>query len=164
MLNSIDYCYRLIYLYDSAICHICRIALFITLVYTKGFDMHHYLFLLLFLFFLDVLCRFGTVAVPNLMIFQGPNAVSRYNRSDADFDHVRQFVTSNMKIRMSDAVCKRAMAGFNEVEMLPGSSCMVTKEDLQGPLHTVHEESTDWLLCTCSIFLFCFVYEKLSAF
>uniref|UniRef100_A0A3B3D128 Thioredoxin domain containing 15 n=1 Tax=Oryzias melastigma TaxID=30732 RepID=A0A3B3D128_ORYME len=89
--------------------------------------------------------RFGTVAVPNILLFQGAKPMARFNHTDRTLETLTSFITNQ--------------TGF---EASPDRN--VTEEDLEGPLHSVPVRSIDWLLVFSILFITGFsVYAILRA-
>lgn len=79
--------------------------------------------------------RFGTVAVPNILLFQGVKPMARFNHTDRTLETLTSFLVNQ--------------TGFEAV-----LGQMVTDEDNMGPLPSVPVRSIDWLL-VFSIFFIC---------
>uniref|UniRef100_A0A3P9LK25 Thioredoxin domain containing 15 n=1 Tax=Oryzias latipes TaxID=8090 RepID=A0A3P9LK25_ORYLA len=89
--------------------------------------------------------RFGTVAVPNILLFQGAKPMARFNHTDRTLETLTSFITNQ--------------TGF---EANPDRN--VTEEDLEGPLLSVPVRSIDWLLVFSILFITGFsVYAILRA-
>ncbi|KAG8439071.1 hypothetical protein GDO86_005323 [Hymenochirus boettgeri] len=71
--------------------------------------------------------RFGTVAVPNILLFQGAKPMARFNHTDRKLEALKSFI-------------------FNQsgIEAVPG--VVVTEEDCENPLPCVPHAGIDWLL------------------
>lgn len=78
--------------------------------------------------------RFGTVAVPNILLFQGAKPMARFNHTDRTLDTLTSFITNQ--------------TGF---EAEPDSS--VTDADVLGPLQSVPVKGIDWLLVFSILFI-----------
>lgn len=78
--------------------------------------------------------RFGTVAVPNILLFQGAKPMARFNHTDRTLDTLTSFITNQ--------------TGF---EAGPDSS--VLDADRLGPLPSVPVKSIDWLLVFSVLFI-----------
>ncbi|XP_074529160.1 thioredoxin domain-containing protein 15 [Halichoeres trimaculatus] len=78
--------------------------------------------------------RFGTVAVPNILLFQGAKPMARFNHTDRTLDTLTSFITNQ--------------TGF---EAGPDSSVLDT--DRLGPLPSVPVKSIDWLLVFSVLFI-----------
>lgn len=78
--------------------------------------------------------RFGTVAVPNILLFQGAKPMARFNHTDRTLDMLTSFITNQ--------------TGF---EADPNRN--VTDADRLGPLPSVPVRSIDWLLVFSVLFI-----------
>ncbi|KPP79105.1 hypothetical protein Z043_101348 [Scleropages formosus] len=78
--------------------------------------------------------RFGTVAVPNILLFQGVKPMARFNQSERTLETLTSFITNQTGL-----------------EVIPGQS--VTEEDYLGPLPSVPVKSIDWLLVFSVLFI-----------
>ncbi|XP_029303274.1 thioredoxin domain-containing protein 15 [Cottoperca gobio] len=78
--------------------------------------------------------RFGTVAVPNILLFQGAKPMARFNHTDRTLETLTSFIANQ--------------TGF-EV----GSDKNVTDTDRVGPLPSVPVKSIDWLLVFSVLFI-----------
>ncbi|NXP48542.1 TXD15 protein, partial [Heliornis fulica] len=82
--------------------------------------------------------RFGTVAVPNILLFQGAKPMARFNHTDRTLETLKDFI-------------------FNQTGIEAKSDVAVTKEDWEGPLPSVLTKGIDWLLLFSLLFLASFV-------
>ncbi|NXQ96218.1 TXD15 protein, partial [Sagittarius serpentarius] len=82
--------------------------------------------------------RFGTVAVPNILLFQGAKPMARFNHTDRTLETLKDFI-------------------FNQTGIEAKSNVAVTKEDWEGPLPSVLTKGIDWLLLFSLLFLASFV-------
>ncbi|XP_030360296.1 thioredoxin domain-containing protein 15 [Strigops habroptila] len=82
--------------------------------------------------------RFGTVAVPNILLFQGAKPMARFNHTDRTLETLKDFI-------------------FNQTGIEAKSDVVVTKEDWEGPLPSVLTKGIDWLLLFSLLFLASFV-------
>ncbi|XP_064528273.1 thioredoxin domain-containing protein 15 [Pseudopipra pipra] len=82
--------------------------------------------------------RFGTVAVPNILLFQGAKPMARFNHTDRTLETLKDFI-------------------FNQTGIEAKSDVAVTKEDWEGPLPSVLTKGIDWLLLFSVLFLASFV-------
>ncbi|NXT75212.1 TXD15 protein, partial [Zapornia atra] len=82
--------------------------------------------------------RFGTVAVPNILLFQGAKPMARFNHTDRTLGTLKDFI-------------------FNQTGIEGKSNVAVTKEDWEGPLPSVLTKGIDWLLLFSLLFLASFV-------
>ncbi|KAM6196389.1 thioredoxin domain-containing protein 15 [Sarcoramphus papa] len=82
--------------------------------------------------------RFGTVAVPNILLFQGAKPMARFNHTDRTLETLKDFI-------------------FNQTGIEARSDVAVTEEDWEGPLPSVLTKGIDWLLLFSLLFLASFV-------
>ncbi|XP_074958998.1 thioredoxin domain-containing protein 15 [Phalacrocorax aristotelis] len=82
--------------------------------------------------------RFGTVAVPNILLFQGTKPMARFNHTDRTLETLKDFI-------------------FNQTGIEAKSDVAVTEEDWEGPLPSVLTKGIDWLLLFSLLFLASFV-------
>ncbi|OWF47970.1 uncharacterized protein LOC110453688 [Mizuhopecten yessoensis] len=87
--------------------------------------------------FSNLNARFGTVLVPNILLFHQSRALVRFNQTDKSFDSLISFV--------------RNITGLE-----PNSSVNVTTEDYEGPLSSVPTEESDYLLWVAWLFVLVF--------
>ncbi|XP_060791260.1 thioredoxin domain-containing protein 15 isoform X2 [Neoarius graeffei] len=78
--------------------------------------------------------RFGTVAVPNILLFQGAKPMARFNHTERTLETLTAFIANQ--------------TGF---EAVVGQ--MVTDDDRVGPLLSVPVRSIDWLFVFSVMFL-----------
>ncbi|KAF1378305.1 hypothetical protein PFLUV_G00189160 [Perca fluviatilis] len=78
--------------------------------------------------------RFGTVAVPNILLFQGAKPMARFNHTDRTLETLTSFIANQ--------------TGF---EVSPDNN--VTDTDRLGPLPSVPVKSIDWLLVFSVLFI-----------
>lgn len=78
--------------------------------------------------------RFGTVAVPNILLFQGAKPMARFNHTERRLETLTAFITNQ--------------TGFEAVE---GQT--VTDHDRVGPLLSIPVRSIDWLFVFSVMFL-----------
>lgn len=78
--------------------------------------------------------RFGTVAVPNILLFQGAKPMARFNHTDRTLDTLTSFITNQ--------------TGFEA-----GPDRNVTEADRVGPLSGVPVRGVDWLLVFSILFI-----------
>ncbi|XP_071317612.1 thioredoxin domain-containing protein 15 [Trachinotus anak] len=78
--------------------------------------------------------RFGTVAVPNILLFQGAKPMARFNHTDRTLETLTSFIANQ--------------TGFEA-----GLDRNVTDEDRLGPLPSVPVKSIDWLLVFSILFI-----------
>ncbi|XP_047235266.1 thioredoxin domain-containing protein 15 [Girardinichthys multiradiatus] len=89
--------------------------------------------------------RFGTVAVPNILLFQGAKPMARFNHTDRTLEMLTSFITNQ--------------TGFEA-----GPNRNVTEVDRLGPLSSVPVRGIDWLLVFSILFITGFtVYAILRA-
>ncbi|XP_074865799.1 thioredoxin domain-containing protein 15 [Carettochelys insculpta] len=82
--------------------------------------------------------RFGTVAVPNILLFQGAKPMARFNHTDRTLETLTAFI-------------------FNQTGIEAKKDVVVTEEDRAGPLPSVLTKGIDWLLLFSLLFLASFV-------
>ncbi|KAL8211882.1 UNVERIFIED_CONTAM: Thioredoxin domain-containing protein 15 [Gekko kuhli] len=82
--------------------------------------------------------RFGTVAVPNILLFQGAKPMARFNHTDRTLDTLKAFI-------------------FNQTGIEPKTDVLVTEEDQEGPLPSTLTKGIDWLLLFSLLFLISFI-------
>ncbi|KAK3091543.1 hypothetical protein FSP39_020644 [Pinctada imbricata] len=92
--------------------------------------------------FSNLNAKFGTVSVPNIILFHQSRSAVRFNQTDKSFNNLIEFVKNS--------------TGLN-----PNMTVNITEEDQIGPLPSVPVESTDYLLwlawvfvVMCSTFMF----------
>lgn len=78
--------------------------------------------------------RFGTVAVPNILLFQGAKPVARFNHTDRTLEMLSSFIVNQ--------------TGFE-----PAPDRTVSDEDHLGPLPSVPVRTVDWLLVFSVLFI-----------
>ncbi|XP_030649642.1 thioredoxin domain-containing protein 15 [Chanos chanos] len=78
--------------------------------------------------------RFGTVAVPNILLFQGVKPMARFNQTDRTLGTLSSFIANQ--------------TGFEA-----GSEQVVRDEDYLGPLPNVPVKGLDWLLVFSVLFI-----------
>lgn len=87
--------------------------------------------------FSNLNAKFGTVSVPNILLFHQSRAVVRFNSTEKSFTNLVSFVKNS--------------TGFE-----PNITVTVTSEDLSGPLPSVATETTDYMLLVSWLFvIFC---------
>ncbi|XP_067852313.1 thioredoxin domain-containing protein 15 [Heptranchias perlo] len=82
--------------------------------------------------------RFGTVAVPNILLFQGVKPMARFNHTDRTISTLRAFI-------------------FNQTGIEANGTVEVTEQDLSGPLPSVAVRGIDWLLVFSVLFVCVFL-------
>ncbi|XP_051870904.1 thioredoxin domain-containing protein 15 [Pristis pectinata] len=82
--------------------------------------------------------RFGTVAVPNILLFQGVKPMARFNHTDRTLSTLRAFI-------------------FNQTGIEANGTVEVTEQDLTGPLPSVAVRGIDWLLVFSVLFVCVFL-------
>ncbi|XP_043925160.1 thioredoxin domain-containing protein 15 isoform X2 [Protopterus annectens] len=88
--------------------------------------------------------RFGTVAVPNILLFQGTKPMARFNHTDRTLETLKAFLVNQTGIDAD-----------NEVTVL--------EEDYAGPLSSIPVKGIDWLLVFSVVFVTAFaVYATLQ--
>ncbi|TNM85207.1 thioredoxin domain-containing protein 15 [Takifugu flavidus] len=83
--------------------------------------------------------RFGTVAVPNILLFQGAKPMARFNHTDRTLEMLYSFIANQTGF---DAAADR----------------VVWDADHQGPLPSVPVKSIDWLLVFSVLFITGFTF------
>ncbi|XP_026888690.2 thioredoxin domain-containing protein 15 [Electrophorus electricus] len=82
--------------------------------------------------------RFGTVAVPNILLFQGAKPMARFNHTDRTLETLTSFIANQ--------------TGF---EAIPDQT--VSEGDHSGPLPSVPVKSIDWLFVFSVLFISGFI-------
>ncbi|XP_069725501.1 thioredoxin domain-containing protein 15 isoform X1 [Phaenicophaeus curvirostris] len=82
--------------------------------------------------------RFGTVAVPNILLFQGAKPMARFNHTDRTLETLKDFI-------------------FNQTGIEAKGDVAVTEADWEGPLPSILTKGIDWLLLFSLLFLGSFV-------
>lgn len=82
--------------------------------------------------------RFGTVAVPNILLFQGAKPMARFNHTDRTLETLKIFI-------------------FNQTGIEAKKNVVVTQADRIGPLPSTLMKSVDWLLVFSLFFLISFI-------
>ncbi|XP_068815394.1 thioredoxin domain-containing protein 15 [Struthio camelus] len=82
--------------------------------------------------------RFGTVAVPNILLFQGAKPMARFNHTERTLETLKDFI-------------------FNQTGIEAKRDVAVTEEDWEGPLPSVLTKGIDWLLLFSLLFLASFI-------
>ncbi|XP_051834124.1 thioredoxin domain-containing protein 15 isoform X1 [Antechinus flavipes] len=82
--------------------------------------------------------RFGTVAVPNILLFQGAKPMARFNHTDRTLETLKAFI-------------------FNQTGIEAKNDVVVTEDDQIGPLPSTLVKSVDWLLVFSLFFLVSFI-------
>ncbi|XP_015731249.1 thioredoxin domain-containing protein 15 [Coturnix japonica] len=82
--------------------------------------------------------RFGTVAVPNILLFQGAKPMARFNHTDRTLETLKDFI-------------------FNQTGIEAKNDVTVTEEDWKGPLPSVLTKGVDWLLVFSVLFVASFI-------
>ncbi|XP_064451994.1 thioredoxin domain-containing protein 15 isoform X1 [Mirounga angustirostris] len=82
--------------------------------------------------------RFGTVAVPNILLFQGAKPMARFNHTDRTLETLKVFI-------------------FNQTGIEAKKNVVVTQADQIGPLPSTLIKSVDWLLVFSLFFLISFI-------
>ncbi|KAL8593224.1 hypothetical protein ACOMHN_009879 [Nucella lapillus] len=84
--------------------------------------------------FSNLNARFGTVAVPNIMLFHQSRSAVRFNHTERHFDTLLQFIT-------------------NTTGLEANSSVELSSEDYEGPLSSSPTEESDYLLWFAWVFI-----------
>nr|XP_048303687.1 thioredoxin domain-containing protein 15 isoform X2 [Myodes glareolus] len=82
--------------------------------------------------------RFGTVAVPNILLFQGAKPMARFNHTDRTLETLKIFI-------------------FNQTGIEAKKNVVVTQADRMGPLPSTLIKTVDWLLVFSLFFLISFI-------
>ncbi|KAM8765020.1 thioredoxin domain-containing protein 15 isoform 2-T2 [Rhynchonycteris naso] len=82
--------------------------------------------------------RFGTVAVPNILLFQGAKPMARFNHTDRTLETLKTFI-------------------FNQTGIEAKKNVVVTQADQIGPLPSTLIKNVDWLLVFSLFFLISFI-------
>ncbi|CAH6797219.1 thioredoxin domain-containing protein 15 [Phodopus roborovskii] len=82
--------------------------------------------------------RFGTVAVPNILLFQGAKPMARFNHTDRTLETLKTFI-------------------FNQTGIEARKNVVVTQADQMGPLPSTLIKTVDWLLVFSLFFLISFI-------
>ncbi|XP_037365180.1 thioredoxin domain-containing protein 15 isoform X3 [Talpa occidentalis] len=82
--------------------------------------------------------RFGTVAVPNILLFQGAKPMARFNHTERTLEMLKIFI-------------------FNQTGIEAKKNVVVTQADQIGPLPSTLIKSVDWLLVFSLFFLISFI-------
>uniref|UniRef100_K7F9L6 Thioredoxin domain containing 15 n=1 Tax=Pelodiscus sinensis TaxID=13735 RepID=K7F9L6_PELSI len=82
--------------------------------------------------------RFGTVAVPNILLFQGAKPMARFNHTDRTLETLKAFI-------------------FNQTGIEAKNDVVITEEDRVGPLPSILTKGIDWLLLFSLLFLASFI-------
>ncbi|XP_066447154.1 thioredoxin domain-containing protein 15 [Eleutherodactylus coqui] len=82
--------------------------------------------------------RFGTVAVPNILLFQGAKPMARFNHSERNLESFKSFI-------------------FNQSGIEAEPDIIVTEADLEGPLPSTPQAGIDWLLVFSVVYVTSFI-------
>ncbi|XP_075716065.1 thioredoxin domain-containing protein 15 [Rhinoderma darwinii] len=82
--------------------------------------------------------RFGTVAVPNILLFQGAKPMARFNHSERNLESFKSFL-------------------FNQSGIEAKTDIFVTEADLEGPLPSTPHAGIDWLLVLSVVYVTSFI-------
>ncbi|XP_070544890.1 thioredoxin domain-containing protein 15-like [Ptychodera flava] len=88
--------------------------------------------------------RFGTVAVPNILLFHNGKPVARFNQSVRTFDNFKSFIKNHTGVEADPSV-------------------EVTEEDYLGPIPSTPTVEPDYFLWFSTIFIFtfsCFIFKQ----
>uniref|UniRef100_A0A8B9TSK1 Thioredoxin domain containing 15 n=1 Tax=Anas platyrhynchos TaxID=8839 RepID=A0A8B9TSK1_ANAPL len=97
--------------------------------------------------------RFGTVAVPNILLFQGAKPMARFNHTDRTTRTKLQIHKASLYLTIITGVDQ--MLSFSGIEAK--NDVTVTEEDWAGPLPSVLTKGIDWLLLFSLLFLASFI-------
>ncbi|XP_053319485.1 thioredoxin domain-containing protein 15 [Spea bombifrons] len=82
--------------------------------------------------------RFGTVAVPNILLFQGAKPMARFNHTERTLETLKSFI-------------------FNQSGIEPKPEVVVTEADFDGPLPHAPLAGIDWLLAFSLFYVAIFI-------
>ncbi|XP_072256837.1 thioredoxin domain-containing protein 15 [Pyxicephalus adspersus] len=82
--------------------------------------------------------RFGTVAVPNILLFQGAKPMARFNHTERTLEPLKAFI-------------------FNQSGIEAKPDVTVTEADYEGPLPCTPQTGIDWLLVFSVLYVTAFV-------
>ncbi|KAG8579158.1 hypothetical protein GDO81_010735 [Engystomops pustulosus] len=82
--------------------------------------------------------RFGTVAVPNILLFQGAKPMARFNHSERTLESFKSFI-------------------FNQSGIEAEPDIFVTEADHEGPLPSRPQAGIDWLLVFSVVYVTSFI-------
>ncbi|KAM4675110.1 thioredoxin domain-containing protein 15 [Discoglossus pictus] len=82
--------------------------------------------------------RFGTVAVPNILLFQGTKPVARFNHTERTLDALKAFI-------------------FNQSGIEANPEVVLTEPNCEGPLPCEPLEGIDWLLVFSLLYVTIFI-------
>ncbi|XP_063301340.1 thioredoxin domain-containing protein 15 [Pelobates fuscus] len=82
--------------------------------------------------------RFGTVAVPNILLFQGAKPMARFNHSERTLETLKSFI-------------------FNQSGIQAKTDVALTEADYEGPLPSVPLGGIDWLLAFSLLYVTVFI-------
>jgi len=82
--------------------------------------------------------RFGTIAVPNILLFHNTKAVARFNHTERTFESIVEFVSNITGVEVN------------------GTMHDVREEDYLGPLSSEPTQETDYLLILAWLFVMAF--------
>nr|CAB3267393.1 thioredoxin domain-containing protein 15-like [Phallusia mammillata] len=104
--------------------------------------------------------KFGTTAVPNLLIFDGLRSISRYNKSQLDLPSLVSFVNQNFRLsnNFSNEHCPDTEESDSNEMCI--SSFTIQEKDYEGPVPVEFQKSPDWLLYVAILVLLLLVYDR----
>ncbi|XP_053573181.1 thioredoxin domain-containing protein 15 [Bombina bombina] len=82
--------------------------------------------------------RFGTVAVPNILLFQGAKPMARFNHTERTFDALKAFI-------------------YNQSGIEAKPDIVISEADCEGPLPCEPIEGIDWLLVFSCLYVTIFI-------
>ncbi|KAM9312428.1 thioredoxin domain-containing protein 15 [Gastrophryne carolinensis] len=82
--------------------------------------------------------RFGTVAVPNILLFQGAKPMARFNHTERTLESLKSFI-------------------FNQSGIESKPDIVVTEADYEGPLPSTPQTGIDWLLVFSIVYVTAFI-------
>ncbi|KAH3872419.1 uncharacterized protein LOC127868762 [Dreissena polymorpha] len=86
--------------------------------------------------FSNLLAKFGTVSVPNILVFHQSRMAVKFNETERIFEKFVSFVT-------------------NATGLQPNTSVQVTEADYQGPVPSIPTNEPDYLLLLSWLFVIC---------
>ncbi|KAG8506525.1 Thioredoxin domain-containing protein 15 [Galemys pyrenaicus] len=114
--------------------------------------------------------RFGTVAVPNILLFQGAKPMARFNHTERTLEMLKIFIfnqTDCMSFCIPCKILKKKLlqvcfiSDLKQLISLSGieakKNVVVTQADQIGPLPSTLIKSVDWLLVFSLFFLISFI-------
>lgn len=105
--------------------------------------------------------RFGTVAVPNILLFQGAKPMARFNQTDRTLETLTSFITNQTGAALIRQLviirCMHYMLtllfSHRSLGFEAGPDQTVRDEDRVGPLPAAPVKSIDWLFVFSVLFI-----------